>query len=866
MADFFAALSKQSRVRRFLSLALPEEKLLSLFCDTSDARKQLTLVVTQIIGNLENIIAVGSYVVGDGDAAEIGLAVADAYQGKGLGTLLLERLALIAAANGIRHFWAMTMFENQPMIEVFRKSGFECRTKADQGFVEIDLDLTPSAASVTHAELRDRVSTAASLRPFFQPRSVAIVGASRNPDSIGSRLLQAAIDAGFRGTLYPINPKAAFIASLRAYPSVRDLPEAPELAVIAVPREAVMEVVDDCAARGVRAVVIITSGFAEIGAEGRALQRRLLEKVRGHGMRMVGPNCMGLLNTDPAVRLNASFAPNFPLPGRIAFSSQSGALGLAIMALARQRGLGLSNFVSVGNKADVSGNDLLQYWEVDSRTEVVLLYLESFGNPRRFGRIASRVSRHKPIVAVKAGRTDAGKRAASSHTAALAASDVAVDALFHQTGVIRAESLDEMFDLAAALSAQPLPKGRRAAILTNAGGLGILCADTCEANDLRVEELNEATRTQLKEFLPTTASVSNPVDMIASATPEHFQAATQILLCDTEVDAVIVLTIHVGLADISAIARGISAGVTTARAQGGAGKPVLTCIMDGEKLSGGGPLNGERLPNYAFPENAARVLGKLANYAEWRQRVAGVIPELDNIQAQPARELCETILRERAASWLGADEARTVLQSFGLPLPRSAVCRTADDTVKAARDIGFPVALKLASRQIVHKTEFGGVQLNLPDERAVRQAFATIRGRLVEANRLEDFDGVLIQPMIAGGVELMVGVTQDPSFGPLIGFGLGGIHVEILKDVCFRVTPITDRDAGEMVRSIRGYKLLEGYRGHPPADIAAIEELLLRVARLVEEIPEISELDLNPVIALPPGQGCWIVDARIRLA
>jgi acetate---CoA ligase (ADP-forming) len=866
MAHFFAALSTQSRLRRFMSLALPEEKLLSSFCDASDARKQLTLVVTQLVGDLENIIAVGSYVVRDASAAEIGLAVADTLQGKGIGTLLLERLALIAAANGIRHFWAMTMFENQPMIDVFRKSGFECRTKADQGVVEIDLDLTPSATSVTHAELRDRVSTAASLRPFFQPRSVAIVGASRKPANIGSRLLQAAVDAGFRGAIYPINPNATVIGALRAYPSMRDLPEAPELAVIAVPRDAVMEVIDDCAARGVRAVVVITAGFAEIGAEGRALQRQLLEKVRGHGMRMVGPNCMGLLNTDPAVRLNASFAPDFPLPGRIAFSSQSGALGLAIMALARHRGLGLSNFVSVGNKADVSGNDLLQYWEVDSRTEVVLLYLESFGNPRRFGRIASRVSRHKPIVAVKAGRTNAGKRAASSHTAALAASDVAVEALFHQTGVIRAESLDEMFDLAAALSAQPLPKGRRVAILTNAGGLGILCADTCEANDLLVQELSKSTKTQLKEFLPATASVSNPVDMIASATAEHFRTATEILLRDSHVDAVIILTIHVGLADISAIAQAISASVASARGQGGAGKPVLTCIMDGGKLSDAGPLNGERLPNYAFPENAARVLGKLANYAEWRQRPPGVIPEFDNIQAQPARTLCQTILRERGAGWLGADEVRTVLQSFGLPLPRSAICRTADDTVVAAHDIGFPVALKLASRQIVHKTEFGGVQLNLQDEPAVSQAFALIRGRLVEANRLEDFDGVLVQPMIGGGVELMVGVTQDPSFGPLIAFGLGGVYVEVLKDVCFRVTPVTDRDVGEMVRSIRGFKLLEGYRGHAPADIAAIEELLLRVARLVEEIPEISELDLNPVIALPPGQGCLIVDARIRLA
>ena len=866
MASFFAALSQQSRLRRFFSLTGPDDKLISSFCDDSNPRQQVTLIVTQWVGNAETINAVGSYVARDETAAEIGLAVADAWQGKGIGTLMLERLALIAAANGIRHFWAMTMFENASMLEVFRGSGFECRSKTEQGVVEIDLSVMPSEASVARAEMRDRVATAASLRPFFYPNAVAVVGASRNPANIGTRLLNAIIAAGFHGAVYPVNPKAAAIGSLRAYASLADLPEAPNLAVIAVPRNAVMDVIDDCAARGVRAVVVITAGFAEIGTEGRELQSRLVEKVRGRGMRMVGPNCLGLLNTDPAVRLNASFAPDFPPPGRIAFSSQSGALGLAIISLARKRGLGLSKFVSVGNKADVSGNDLLQYWEQDEQTDVILLYLESFGNPRRFARIAKRVSQQKPIVAVKSGRTSAGKRAASSHTAALAASDVAVDALFHQTGVIRAESLDEMFDLAAALSAQPLPQGRRVAILTNAGGLGILCADTCEANGLLVQELGETTKTRLQEFLPPTASVMNPIDMIASASADNFAKASEILLCDNHVDALIVLTIHVGLADIAAIARGISAGVTAARSMRGNGKPVLTCIMDGDKLRPTNDSNGEQLPNYSFPENVARVLGKLANYAEWRKQPPGVIPEFDDIQPQVARALCQTIVKDRGAGWLSAEEVRKVLNAFALPLPRGGVCHTSDEAAELARAIGFPVALKLASRQIVHKTEVGGVQLNLLNEASVRQAFAAIHDRLAEENKLAAFDGVLVQPMISGGVELMVGVTQDPSFGPLIAFGLGGIHVEILKDICFRVTPITDHDAREMVRSIHGYRLLEGYRGHPPADITAIEDLLLRVARLVEEVPEIGELDLNPVIALPPGQGCLIVDARIRVA
>ena len=865
LTAFFDSLSDQSKIQRFFGRSTPGTRFIESFCNSSNPRAAFSLVVIRLAESKARIIAAGSYIGRNETTAEIALSVDDAFQGKGIGTLLLERLALLAVANGFRRFWAVTHLENKAMLDVFRDSGFECRTRTDGGYVEVDLSVMPSEASVARAELRDRVSTTASLRSFFQPGSVAVVGASRDPAAIGGRILNALIANGFRGPIYPVNPQATTIASLTAHPTVQALPQVVDLVVIAVPRDAVLRVIDDCAARGVRAVIVITAGFAESGADGSELQKRLLEKIRGYGMRMVGPNCLGLMNTDPAVRLNASFAPDFPPFGRVAFCSQSGALGLAIISLARERELGLSSFVSVGNKADVSGNDMLQFWEEDKNTGTILLYLESFGNPRRFARIANRVSHQKPIVAVKAGRTGAGRRAAGSHTAALAASDIAVDALFHQTGVIRADTLDEMFDLAAALSTQPLPAGHRVAILTNAGGLGILCADSCEAAGLSVQELGETTKNQLRKFLPETASVANPVDMIASAGVEDFRKATEILLAAPEVDSLIVLTIHVGLADTAAIGRAICAGVSAARQRGAQGKPVLTCIMD--KANAGKPIraDGEQLPNYAFPESAARVLGKLARYTEWRNQPSGVVPDFDDIQPQAARALCRTALQESGAGWLSAEQTRSVLSAFALPLPRAGICRTAEEAAALSQDIGFPVALKLASRQIVHKSEFGGVQLNLPNETAVVKAFGEIRDRLVKESKLDAFDGVLIQPMITGGVELMVGVTEDPLFGPLIGFGLGGIHVEILKDVCFRVTPITDRDAAEMVRSIRGYRLLEGYRGHPPADIPAIEDLLLRVARLVEEVPEISELDLNPIIALPPGQGCLIVDARIHV-
>jgi acetyl coenzyme A synthetase (ADP forming)-like protein len=751
------------------------------------------------------------------------------------------------------------------MVEVFQRSGFQLRKTLEDGYLHVEFSVVPSEASVARSEMLDRVFTTASLRPFFRPRSVAVIGASRDPASIGYRILEALIMNRFQGPVYPVNPRAAVVGSMRAYPSVQELPEPVDLAIIAVPRDAVLDVVDGCAERGLRALVVITAGFAEANAEGRALQRTLLEKVRGYGMRMVGPNCMGLLNTDPAVQLNASFSPVFPPQGGVAMASQSGALGLAILAAARRLDLGLSTFVSMGNKADVSGNDLLQYWEEDEQTQVILLYLESFGNPRRFSRIARRVSRRKPIVAVKGGRTQAGRRAAGSHTAALAASDVAVAALFQQTGVLRADTLEEMFDLAAALGSQPLPAGRRVAVVTNAGGPGILCADGCEAGGLLVPEISETTRARLAAFLPAAASLQNPVDMIASASPEHYRQTIELVLASEEIDALVVIYIPVGMFAQEATLAAIRDGVAAGRRAGGTGKPVLACLMVEEGISRPLKLPQEQIPTYAFPEAAARVLSRVAEYAEWCSRPLGMFLEFEDLKTHDAREICRRALQERGDGWLSTEETRQVLRAMGLPVVPGGVACTADEAADVARSLGFPVAVKLASRQILHKTELGAVFLQLPDETAVRHAFDSIRSRLVQEGRLEAMEGVLVQPMVTDGVEVIVGVTQDPLFGPLIAFGLGGVHVEILGDVCFRVTPLTDRDAGEMVREIRGYRLLEGFRGHSPADVKAIEEVLLRLSLLVEEVPEISELDLNPVFALPPGQGCRIVDARIRV-
>jgi acetyl coenzyme A synthetase (ADP forming)-like protein len=865
LSSFFDALSPESRQRRFLSLALPRRELITSLCDCSEPRSTLTLVASRVQDGESCILATGSYLARDTRTAEVALAVADGFQGKGLGTLLLERLALIAVRHGFTHFWAVAQIENQPMLEVLRESGFALTEKPERGEVEVDLTLIPTEPGLARMETRHRVATVASLTPFFRPHAVAVVGASREPASIGHQLLASLIGSEFRGRIYPVNPKADMLRGLRAYSSVRQLPESVDLAIIAVPPAAVLSVVDDCAARGVRALVVISAGFAEVGGECAELQRRLVDKVRGYGMRLIGPNCLGLLSTDPDVRLNATFVPYFPPRGGVAMSSDSGALGLAVLAVTGRLGLGVSSCVSVGNRADVSSNDLLEYWEEDVASRVVVLYLESFGNPRRFARIARRVSRRKPIIAVKAGRTHAGRRAAGSHTAALAAAEVAVDALFHQTGILRADTLEEMFDLAAALSSQPLPLGRRVAIVTNAGGPAIVCADACEVAGLVIADLSEQTKAKLSAFLPRTASLRNPIDMIASATHEDLGRTIRTVLTSGDVDALIAIAVSTGSCPAKAAAQAIAESTEAAHKRSATGIPVLACLMPEQAGLGLITSGKEKLPCYAFPEAAARVLGKASIYAEWRAHPLGTVPEFADLDVASARALCQEALKKRGGGWLSTEEARLVLLAMRLPVAPGGVATTSEQAVALARDLGFPVAVKLASHRLVHKTEIGGVRLNLADEKAVRHAFQEIEDRLTADHALDAMEGVLVQPMVSGGTEVMVGMTQDPLFGPLVAFGLGGINVEILGDVCFRITPLTDRDAFEMVSGIRGSRLFLGYRGHPAADVQALEDVLLRVSRLVEDVPEIEELDLNPVFALPPGQGCRIVDARIGL-
>lgn len=708
-------------------------------------------------------------------------------------------------------------------------------------------------------------SASKSLKPFFCPRSVAVIGASRNRTHIGYRLLESLQEGRFAGTIIPVNPQATEIAGLPVFPSLKAIPGPVDLAIIAVPPNAVLAVIEDCAAKQIPAAILITAGFAETGTLGISLEQQLREKVRQHGIRLIGPNCFGLMNLDPAVRLNATYTPIVPPTGRVAIASESGGLGLAVVTAASRLNLGLSSFVSVGNHADITVNDLLEYWEQDQATDVILLYLETVVDPQRFRQIAERVGKKKPIVALKAGRTEAGQSAAGSHTAALATNDRAVDALFTQCGVIRARTLEEFLALATGLSAQRIPAGRHVGILTNSGGPGVLCADSCAAEGLTVSELSKQTQSALASFLPPTAALRNPVDVIGFATEDQHAQAVETMLKTDEIDALIIVHVSVRAKDNDPVAAGITGGISTARQATGLNKPVYICWMAEGDLERAFTVEGETIPTYPHPEIPARIISQAVVYDSWRRQPAGQAPKYADADLSKAKSICAKALSERGGGWLTAEESHALLTAMKLPLVQGSVATSAEEAVKLACKIGFPVAVKLASHQILHKTEIGAVHLNLADEQAVRDAFEAIRSRLAQDHKLNAMEGVLIQPMLSGGVEVMVGMTRDPLFGPLLAFGLGGIHIEILGDVQFRLAPLTNHDAAEMIRGIKGYRLLQGYRGQPAADVRAIEEVLLRLSRLVEEIPDISELDLNPIFALPEGEGCKIVDARIRV-
>jgi acetyl coenzyme A synthetase (ADP forming)-like protein len=841
--EFFRELSTRSLYLRFHGFPQLGAEIAEQVVDPNWTDRG-ALVGTFVEDGRERIVAVANYVrLRDPAVAEAAFAVADEYQRRGIGTRLVEQLAERAGRHGIERIVAEVLGDNRGMLGVFEALGFELTRELAGGEVEITFAVKSTERYEARVDERDHVAVTASLRPFFEPRTVAVVGASRRRGSIGGELFRNVLEADFVGAAYPINRDGAAVAGVRAYRSIAEVPDAVDLAVICVPAASVIDAAGDALAHGTRGLVVISAGFAETGHEGEERQEQLLALVRSHGARMIGPNCLGIAVAGS--HLNATFAGRAAAPGNIGFSSQSGALGLALLEAAVTRGLGLSAFVSIGNKADVSTNDLLEWWEDEDATEAILLYVESFGNPRRFGRLARRVARRKPILALKSGTSQSGQRAASSHTAALAGSEAAVDALFRQAGVIRASSLEELIDTATLFSSQPRLNGRSVGILTNAGGLGILCADACESVGLEVPALTKETEEALRAILPVEASVANPVDMLGGATSESYALVLPHLLSDPHLDAVIVLFVPA----VSATADEVAAAVASTARAVGAEKPTLAVVMSSEGIPEALRASSA-VAAFAYPESAARALGRVAERADWLRRPQGVVPELDGLDRAAAHAVVEAGLERAEDVWLEPDETRALLSAYGVPVVKERTADSADDAVAAAGELGYPVVVKTAAAG-AHKTESGGIALDLADEESVRAAVDRIG------------TPVIVQPMVGGGAELLAGVVQDPVFGPLVAFGPGGVYAELIGEAGFRIAPLTDIDADELVTSGKAGRLVAGFRGAPAASTASLTDLVHRLARLGEDFPAVAELDLNPVVALPDR--CVAVDARVRL-
>jgi acetyl coenzyme A synthetase (ADP forming)-like protein len=807
-------------------------------------------------GTPGQIVAHASYVRIDEPRAEVAFLVADAWQGRGISTIMLAHLAAVADARGITTFTAQVLPVNHRMIEVFRQSGFPIDRHSTRDAIEIELPTSLSPAAIERFEERERTAAVAAVSRFLAPRSVAVVGASRRRGTIGGEILHNLIEGGFTGRLYPVNPHTDTLQGLTAYRTVGQIPDPVDLAVVVVPAARVADVARQCADAGVRALLVIAAGFGETGADGGARQRELLAVCRASGMRLIGPNCLGVLNTATEVSLNATFAAHPAPSGNVGFLSQSGGIGIAIIEASRRLGVGLSSFVSVGNKADLSSNDLLEYWEQDPATDVALLYLESFGNPRKFARVARRFARTKPILAVKSGRSAAGERATSSHTGALlSASDVTVDALFAQAGVIRTDTLHELFNVAALLAKQPIPRGDRIAIVTNGGGPGIICADACQADGVRVPEPTPALRAELARLIPEAAALGNPFDLLASASAQDYGQAVRALTDADEFDAIVTIFVPPLVTEAEAVASAIS------EAAQDCGQCTLAAVfMTGDGTPPQLHVGAVDVPGYEFPEDAARAVALAARHGVWRSSPQGSVPVLDRCRPDEAAAIISQALTD-GASWLAPEHVAALLDCYGLPLVDTRMVPDAEGAVAAAEALGVPVVLKAVATGLLHKSDAGGVMLALDGADAVRAGALQIEAAVTAADHA--LEGFVVQPMAPGGVEMIVGVVHDQSFGPVLACGAGGTTAELIKDVAVRITPVTDIDAAAMLRCLKTFPLLDGYRGAVRCDVAAVEDVLLRVSAMVQAHPEIAELDCNPLIAGP--HGATIVDARLRV-
>ena len=711
----------------------------------------------------------------------------------------------------------------------------------------------------------------ANLDSIFRPGSVAVIGASTREGSVGHALFRNILMNGYTGVVYPVNSRAKSVLGVKAYPSVRDIEDPVDLAILIIPALAVPAVLAECGQKKVKAAIVISAGFKEMGPTGAALEQALKDRAKTFGIRLVGPNCFGMINTDRTVSINTTFGRVMPRYGNIALISQSGAVGVNALEYAQSEEVGLSKFISIGNKADVNECDVLEYLKEDDETDVIALYLEDLVDPTRFMHIARETSSHKtrpkPVLAIKAGRTSEGAKAASSHTGALAGSDAAYDAFFSQARILRVETINELFAKAVALAYQPAPKGSRVAIITNAGGVGIMATDACIRNGLELARFDEKTKAEMKKHLPPTAAVNNPVDVIGDADEKRYRAALELMVADENVDGLIPIWTPTLMAEAVDIAN------TIADVGQKSDKPILACIQTmGDSTDVRHALRRDRIPHYQFPENAARAMSAMAEFSAWSRKPQGEVRTFADVKPDVVREAIARAKSGRSpsgtprpANYVSEPEGHEIFRAYGLPVPDFRMTQTADEAVRAAKEIGYPVVIKVVSPAVLHKTEFGGVRVNIKDDAGLRVEFSDmlegVRARKPDA----DIWGVMVQQMAPKGTETIIGMKRDPQFGPLLMFGLGGILVEVLKDVVFRVAPINEISADSMISGIKAAKILEGFRGEPARDVAAVKECLLRLSQLVTEFKEFDEIDVNPLLAFEQGKGALVLDARFLL-
>ncbi|WP_236700316.1 bifunctional acetate--CoA ligase family protein/GNAT family N-acetyltransferase [Allosalinactinospora lopnorensis] len=808
-------------------------------CAKQDARHRALLAVLggEIVG------AAGYEATDRAGVADAALAVADHVHGRGVGTLLLEYLASLAREHGFTALQAEVLASNHGMLRVFADAGMRMQRRTEAGVVETTIPLDQDDHYLDALGERESRADRESMRLLLRAGSVVVVGGTRRAVSVGNAILRNIRGSGYGGRLYAVHPSAASVADVAALPSVAELPEAPDLAVIAVPPDSVLQVARACGERGVGALVVITAGL-----DPRA-GRELLAVCREHGMRLVGPNCFGAANMEPEVRLHATFAARAPASGRAGIVVQSGGVGIALLDHLSRLGIGVSSFLSAGNKLDVSSNDMLAWWESDPETAMALVHVESFGNPRKFSRLARRLGRRMPVLTVLAGRSASGQRAAASHTAAAVTPALTTEALFRQAGVTATRGIGELVGTAALFALQPLPTGPRVAIITNAGGAGVLAADACADAGLEVCELRPETRSELERLLPADAACANPVDTTPSARTDQLRACLESLAAAPEVDAVIAIMVRTALAD--------PAPTVLAAARG---KPVIAVAPDQAEavtvLSTGG--NGA-VPSYGSPEGAAVALGHAWERTRWLARPTGTPPAFAGLARQQSARIVRDFLAQwPEGGWLPLHQAMELLECYSIPVAPWRLVRNAGEAARAARELGVPVALKADVAGVVHKKRAGALRLDLSGADRVREAYDTV----TELFR-EDLRGVVVQAMAPRGFEVLLGVAQQPVFGPLVVCGLGGTYTEALRTRSARLAPLTDLDAAELVRSVRAIRELGEHGGEDAVDPAALADMALRLSWLTEDLPEVAELDMNPVVAGASGAVC--VDVRVRL-